>query len=55
MGKYKTLIVEMSEDAVVKESEVTSKLAVVTESSRHKYDLFCDIGTLLVSCPFLDL
>jgi hypothetical protein len=47
LGEYKTLIVKMCEDAMVKEPALTPKHAASKESAKHNCDLFCDVGTLL--------
>jgi hypothetical protein len=57
LGEYKTLIVKMYEDAVVKQPEMTVKQTAARESARSNYDLLCDVGTLLaLSCilPLLE-
>jgi hypothetical protein len=47
IGEYKILIVKMREDAVVKESEMTSMQATTRKLAWHNYELLCDVGTLL--------
>ena len=57
MGEYKALVATMCEDSAVKEPQLTAKQAAAKETTRHNYDLLCDIGTLLaLPClmPLLD-
>jgi len=52
LGEYKTLIVKMSDNAALKEPELTVKQAAAKEAARVNHDLLCDVGTL-VALPCL--
>ena len=47
IGEYKTLIVKMCKDVVVKKLEMIFIQAATRELARHNYELLCDVGTLL--------
>jgi hypothetical protein len=53
LGKYKTLIAKMCEDAVVKDPK--SKAKEVIEKAKRNLDILCDVGTLLASPCILPL
>jgi hypothetical protein len=47
MGEYKTLIVKMCEDAMVKEPALTPKQVASRELAKQNCDLFYEVETLL--------
>jgi hypothetical protein len=55
MEEYKTLLVNMCNDAVVKEPKLTAKQRTAKDSARHNYSLLCDLGTLLSLSCFMPL
>jgi hypothetical protein len=57
LSEYKTLVVKMCEDLVVKEPALTPKQQTSKEFARRNLDMLCDISTLLaLPClmPLLD-